>query len=242
MRIVISHLTRMRNGHICVAGIDLTNGQHIRPVAQRPLTLSLTAQHGGPLQLAAVLELQAVRNVGRKPEVEDRAVQLDRITRKSLMPASSFWRVLGRQAESSLGAIFGPDLQRLRNTWVVPAEQGEASLGCLAPQRAGNLWINEHGRVRISIVTDDGNCTLPVTDLRLYRYTPERDYTPNTEAVQTVSQRLRQGGHLLLSVGLSRPFKREDDERAHHWLQVNNIFPEQDPLWDSSYAQHLFTL
>src|SRR6185503_2915035 len=32
MRVVITHLTRMRRGYICAAGLDFATGNHVRPM------------------------------------------------------------------------------------------------------------------------------------------------------------------------------------------------------------------
>ena len=32
MKIVVSHLTRMQRGTVCVAGLDVDSGQHVRPI------------------------------------------------------------------------------------------------------------------------------------------------------------------------------------------------------------------
>lgn len=234
MRLVVSHLTRMTHGHICVAGIDLTSGEHIRPKRRTHLPLDLAGSRGGPFALGAVLDLRRLRNVGRRPEMEDREFSQEHLTVKDPLPPAFFWRVLTRQAETSLLGIFGPELRRERRTWVLATERGFASLGCLAPAEIRRLWITEYGRVRITLVTDEGECTLPVTDLRLYDYTPETDYQVRADVVAWLAEQLRQPGHVLLSVGLSRPFAREHDEDALHWLQVNNIHLEHDPLWAST--------
>jgi hypothetical protein len=36
---------------------------------------------------------------------------------------------------------------------------------------------------------------------------------------------------VILSVGLTRPFRKWGDSEERHWLQVNNIHLEDDPLW-----------
>ena len=79
MRIVISHLTRMTKGRICVAGIDLTSWEHIRPVLHNHLSIDLAATRGGPFALGAVLDLQRVSNRARRPEMEDREFRLDHL-------------------------------------------------------------------------------------------------------------------------------------------------------------------
>lgn len=234
MRIVVSHLTRMTKGRICVAGIDLTTNEHIRPVLRHHLSIDLAANNGGPFALGAVLELRRVRNVGRRPEMEDREFHLEHLRVKTRMPPLSFWRVLARQAETSLAGIFGPDLYRLGRTWVLDEQHGFASLGCLAPNRIVRLWVNQYDRLRVTLVADEGECTLPVTDLRLFDYAANSDFTPNHNRVAWLAAELCRPGNVLLSVGLSRPFMREGDEIGRHWLQVNNIHLERDPLWGPS--------
>ena len=32
MKIVVNHLTRMQLGRICVAGVDMATGKHVRPL------------------------------------------------------------------------------------------------------------------------------------------------------------------------------------------------------------------
>jgi hypothetical protein len=69
---------------------------------------------------------------------------------------------------------------------------------------------------------------LSVNDLRLY----EADHrTPRRDLVSSVQQRLKSGVEAILSVGLTRPWQKRGDTAERHWLQVNNIHLEDDPLW-----------
>jgi len=54
VQIVVNHLTRMRTQRICIAGIDLERGCHVRPVTPKAdlLTRDLLTENGGPLELA----------------------------------------------------------------------------------------------------------------------------------------------------------------------------------------------
>ena len=48
MRIVVNHLTRMRRGYICAAGINLATGEHVRPLPRSgDLRYRDLAAHGG---------------------------------------------------------------------------------------------------------------------------------------------------------------------------------------------------
>ena len=48
MKIVITDLTRMNDGHICVAGIEVESLRRVRPVSGR-LPSRLLRRNGGPL-------------------------------------------------------------------------------------------------------------------------------------------------------------------------------------------------
>ncbi len=67
-----------------------------------------------------------------------------------------------------------------------------------------------------------------VTDLRLFG--PDLT-TPGDRAAADLDRRLRQGISVVLSVGLTRPFASSPDFLPVHWLQVNNIHLEDNPLW-----------
>ena len=57
MKIVISHLTRMQKGCICVAGVDIDSGRHVRPVMRQQMPVDMLAAHGGPFAMGAIVEL-----------------------------------------------------------------------------------------------------------------------------------------------------------------------------------------
>ena len=56
MRIIVNHLTRMQPGYICVAGVDVSSGQHVRPVLRGRLTTDLLTLDGGPFDIASLVE------------------------------------------------------------------------------------------------------------------------------------------------------------------------------------------
>ncbi len=69
---------------------------------------------------------------------------------------------------------------------------------------------------------EDGTFTvdLSVTDIRLC----ETDHkTPKENLIRQVDMRMKGGAPVILSVGLSRPWRQPDDTVERHWLQVNNI-------------------
>ena len=54
--------------------------------------------------------------------------------------------------------------------------------------------------------------------------------------VADLNQRLASGVRALLCVGLSRPFQKDGDSEPRHWLQVNSIHLEDNPVWQAALA------
>ena len=83
---------------------------------------------------------------------------------------------------------------------------------------------------QIRMQFSDGDYVLDcgVTDIRLYR---DDHVTPDTKRVERVAKRLKSATGLILSVGLTRPYASSPDFSPVHWLQVNNIHLQDDPIW-----------
>lgn len=81
---------------------------------------------------------------------------------------------------------------------------------------------------RLGFTADPEGPTLKVTDLRLYAGEPP---VVRDDVVRALRQRMADGAGVILSVGLGRAWQKHDDTAPRHWLQVNNIHLEDDPLW-----------
>ena len=94
MRITVDHLTRMRPGYICVAGVDVSSGEHIRPALRGGLTVDLLARNGGPFDLADLVDLGMVEYCGHAPQTED--CSFDQRAARCLhrIPPGHFWGLL----------------------------------------------------------------------------------------------------------------------------------------------------
>jgi len=234
VKLVINHLTRMQKGFICVAGVDLATGQHVRPLLQSQMRKQMLARHGGPFDMGCVVELGWTKYIGTRPETED--YQFHRSEARSIgdMPAGEFWELLKGLAKAKLGEIFGRDLTpRGRHSYAVDVGKGIASLGCYVTPSRPHLFHQRRdplsrGRVRIEFQSGQYEFELGVTDIRLYR---DDHVTPDPDVLQRVAERLQEGPKVILSVGLTRAYRRTPNEPALHWLQVNNIHFEDDPCW-----------
>jgi len=233
VRIVVNHLTRMAEGFICVAGVDPETRKHVRPVlAGKGVSKTLLDTYGGPYNIGAYVDLGAVSDCGFAPEVEDHQFSPRRATKILDASPARFWAMLQQMSKRNLRAIFGAelDLRQVRGGYscALPKNKGIASLGCLNPTERPKLWIDPFGKVRALVCDGQFNCSVPVTDLRLY----EKDHqTPRRGILDELNKRIFRGIQVILSVGVGQPYQRTGDTVERHWLQVNNFHLLDDPLW-----------
>jgi hypothetical protein len=229
VRILVNHLTRMQPGYFCVAGVEVGTPGHIRPVLRRGrLTTDLLRPNGGPFDVGSVVYLGATTTAGHPPELEDRHFDPARARWLFDDVPDHYWDVLDGVAQESLTEIFGSSLELWDESGTVDVGEGRASLGCLRPEEQPWLYVDHRGTVRMVLDYLIPSVDLSVNDLRLY----EADgRTPRRDLVFSVQKRLKAGVEVILSVGLTRPWQKRGDTAERHWLQVNNIHLEDDPLW-----------
>lgn len=233
MRIAITHLTRMREGHVCVAGIDVDTLRHVRPVLPgRQLGLQELATRGGPFDLATVVELGHVTPAPARPAVEDYRYNPWQAAALVPVPNPAYWDLLNQIARPKLRAIFGAQLRpHGAHGAAVDVGAGIASLGCLAPRVRPRLTVIQRpdGSATLRMWLSDGelNVSVAVTDLRLFQADRE---TPDPSAVARMTALLASGERVLLSVGLTRAFGKPGEPPAH-WLQVNTIHARSTADW-----------
>ncbi|MDA1051467.1 MAG: hypothetical protein O3C40_13445 [Planctomycetota bacterium] len=234
MKIVVNHLTRMQQGFMCVAGIDLQTGRHVRPVLNSQMRTKFLACHGGPFEMGTIVDLGWTKSVGRPPAIEDVLFHRSEVQPVGDMPPDEFWRLLDQTAQPKLVAIFGSGLKpRGRGSYGVEQNQGDTSLGCYRLPNRARLFIqhrggDRRGRIRIEFQFGEYPFDLGVTDVRLYAVD---HVTPQEDLVQQANQRLQTDDEVILSVGLSRPFQSNEGREPIHWLQVNNLHFAAHPGW-----------
>ena len=109
----------------------------------------------------------------------------------------------------------------------MPVGTGERSLGIL---RLSGAKLEErigYNKPEIRLVFGDrdfAKLELNVTDLRLW----ESYKKPKPDRVRRIQGKL---DDCLVAVGLSGAWASKG-QIERHWVQVNNIFPRSDPLWE----------
>ena len=233
MGVVICHLSRMKAPNISIGGFDRNTGRQIRLVLKADEFLpEVLDYNGGSINMAKVIELGTVRDVGRVPEIENREVNPASIKVVSSLSQWEFWGLLLANSRNSLKEIFGDDLRLHGYSRVVEKGKGQASLGFLFPEKISSIAVNQRNKIRIGLDFKGQTLFLSLADLRFYN--PR--LVPLPDVVETVSKRLRSGVKAILSMGLSRAWGKPG-EPEYHWLQVNNIHMEDDPTWQVGYDE-----
>lgn len=237
MNLLVVHLTRMEYPHICAAGFEsITSdrnhfkaGRHIRPVKGR-LTKDLLPK----FQLGAVVDLGPTKHVSQPPETEDYSFEPTSLSISAHVPRQQFWEILESNAKHNLRAIFGSDLQEHGASGVVKPGGGTQSLGELRIKEKPKLYINDFGQLRIQVPDQHfPGLDLSVTDIRFYE-TSNGNWNLKANVAHSIEQQLRSSNvnDIILAVGLTREYK------GFHWMQTNNVYFKDDPLWKGSLSNH----
>ncbi len=234
MRIVVNHLTRMVPGFICVAGISVEINQHIRPVCNRVmLPLRWSSTHGGVFGIGNVVDLGLVRDRSERPEVEDREFREQHLRCLDRLPPTGFWSLLDEHHGTRLQRIFGLELTLVGQSCTTDCGTGQASLGVIVPDHLERLYLGGRGGVRLAFQIGRAHLDLSVSDLRFYAMDDATaTWTVDRNRLESVAYAIETGVPAILSVGLTRAFKRNSADTSRHWLQVNNIHLADDPLGD----------
>ena len=233
MRIVVNHLTRMQPGYICVAGVDLQTGKHVRPVQRGRLSRSRLTRYGGPFDIATLVDLGHVEAVGSPPKVEDYHFNMDEARSYFVAAPHDFWYLLRDIAQRRLADIFGPEMRQHGGTCALPMGRGRASLGCLILSGRPELVVSDTGTLRLHFSDGDFDVRASVTDIRLYEANQK---ALRLAVIDDLQRRMNGGVAVILSVGLGYPWRKPGDTEERHWLQVNSIHLADNPVWQDGQA------
>jgi hypothetical protein len=226
--VVVTDLTRMRDAHICIAGIDLATGQRVRPKLAGVSVPEVVARHyGGTVRLGSVLRFVNPWIVPAVPEIEDVIVPLDELVEQSRMAPGEFSSLVAAGSGRVVDQIEG--LTRGASSMTVPEGSGRGSLAIAPCRPAFRLSVNRRGRVRAQL---DAALNVSATDLRLYD-----GAVPNGAAVSELARRSRDTRRVVLGVGLTRPFSPDGESPPVHWLQLNTVHLLDDPYWEPSVTR-----
>jgi len=234
VEIIVTHLTRMKRGYICAAGLCPADGTHVRPVYERGnLGVNMLARNGGHFALGRRLDLaRAHKAEAPPPHVEDWTIDGHSIRVLAKLPPQQFWALLSARAVPTLQEAFGPELrQRGERAFGTDPGQGAQSLAYVRLWSPPTLHLleREGGKRQIRATLQAGvTADLGVTDKRLY---VGHAHIPNEALVVRLQEALNKSSETIVAVGLGRPYP-PGEANAVNWLQLNNLFPREAPLWE----------
>ncbi|MDT7919405.1 MAG: hypothetical protein RQ868_02295 [Meiothermus sp.] len=235
MKVVVTHLTRMKYPRICVAGLD-DNGRYLRPIVGKAEQITIKLVKSGVLRLGYQIDLgwHKFKEPPQPPEVEDCYFKIANVRVIRQLSPDEFWSYLASSARESVSEIFGNALRPHSTTMAIPANKGVASLGDLWVDRLELVIEEYNGQPKLRgrfIVDEERRLSVAVTDLRFY-IEADGEYRLDIDKVSKVQESLQKTrGRVVLSLGLSRAKAARDGEVPMHWLQINGVHSEEDPLW-----------
>lgn len=223
MKIVVTHLTRMGKGYFCVAGIDVASRVQVRPVLRGQLPNSLREEFGGPFAIGNVVDLGETVPRPTAPETEDCLFDARQARSLGRLAATKFLGVMEATGAESVTDAFGPEMYQEGPAAFFEHREGKRSLAHL---RTGVLREVYQKGDKVRAKLNDGVWTLnlSVTDARLFSL--ENDV--RTSRLAPLEIVVLSGTAVFLSVGVGRAHR---DMENRHLLQVNGIFPVDDPYW-----------
>lgn len=223
-RIVVTDLTRFkRPGKVCVAGIDLSNSECIRPM---PYLDTSRCQELNILP-GAILEGKFTESTNRVgPHQED----YSHSDLNFLGPCTSqeFKNALECGSFNSVEEGFEISLQL--NQKYIPWEHSiSRSIVTIAVSPANTEIVEDDftpGKIRLNFVDQSGRRYqyISITDLGFYNHAIKHH---EMKDLLTLNRWMHTQNEILLRLGLSRRFQSQDG-RDGYWLQTNGIYTFPD--------------
>ncbi len=237
-QLVITDVTRMQEGRVCIAGYD-PNGECVRPVLPAPgiHERSLYAR-GSPIIFPfALVEFDLQKRISEPPHTEDWRYDPKSVRFIRKLDEKQRREILDETLYRDPSAIFeAPIFSDIGH--YVKAGQGIRSLGTIRPQRMLNA-VSEQSegkwRYRFEFVDESKNLyKLTVTDLS-WRYYNDSErsvgHTPE-ETSSKLTEKLR-SSEVYLRIGLARGW---DKFPGLCFVQITGVYTFPDFLGDRTFA------
>jgi hypothetical protein len=231
-KIVVEQITRTKSGRVSVAGIDLANQKHLRPVLPYGMSQVVLQSNGGPFDIGNVVDLGESMPDPQKPKVEDHLFQISQTTKMRQADANGFWDLLASVSRRDLASIFGDELVVTSETEkaFLPAFAGRASLGCLIPLTSPECFVDTWGKLRIAFLTRlrgrEVRLRLALSDIRFFN----DDNAPYEDVVDYINARMNIE-YVILGLGVALSQNASPFYPHTHWLTVNSVHLSGNPLW-----------
>jgi hypothetical protein len=230
-RLVITDLTRMQQGHVCICGYDKEHAC-IRPILLHGIPETALVKDGKPIIFPfALVEFDFLSPRPEAPHTEDyfyissSPVFIQRVTHPEKVLDWSVFETVVDIFEQPVLTDFG---------FSVMDCQGPRSVGTIRPKSIHKISYDqsiERGAwdFRLNFYDQsDGYFRLKITDLTWHYYTNSlKNQFPDPNGLAQEMSRMLHGKDVYLRIGLARGWKEHPDRC---FLQVNGIYTFPDYL------------
>ena len=237
--LVITDVTRMQEGRVCIAGYD-AEGRCIRPVLPPPgiHERTLYAQ-GRPIVFPfAVVEYELTRPLPRPPHTEDHEYDPRSVRFIKRLESDDRRETLEKTLFKSIAAIFEEPIFADVGHYVMDG-RGPRSLGTIRPQRVARV-IHEpapDGKWQYRLRFSDSEGTtyrLTVTDLAWrYYHDRQRESGHKPGEISSVLTAALKSSEVYLRIGLARGWDKFPDRC---FLQITGVYTFPDYLGGRTFA------
>ncbi len=237
--IVITEVTRMQEGRVCIAGYD-QQGNCIRPVLPPPGIHETSLYSNSQLIIfpSAKLEFEFIQPVPQPPHTEDVRYDPAYVRFIERQPEDRWHKMLDRTLSQSVSAIFEQPLLTDPGHYVLDG-QGPRSLGTLKPRRImqviHELSPDDKWQYRLRFEDSDGAAyRLTVTDLAWRYYCDHRRNQGATpQQIATALLHTLQTREVYLRIGLARGWQKFP---GRCYVQLTGIHTFPDYLEGRTFA------
>lgn len=237
--IVITDLTRMQDGRVCVAGYDRHNQQCIRPILPPPgISESSLYVDGRPIVFPfAVVQYGLIHSNPKPPHTEDFRYDPQIVKFVESKTEAQRREVLEWSLFESVGKIFEQPIHTDPGHYVIDG-QGPRSLGTVHPsqmfQATYELKADNKWDYRLRFSDGESAYRLKITDLA-WRYFCDSQQRQG-KSPQSIAAELThtlQASQVYLRIGLARGWAKFPDRC---YLQITGIYTFPDYLMGKNFA------
>lgn len=237
--LVITDLTRMQEGRVCVAGYD-HQGRCIRPVLPPPgIHERALYSHGRPIIFPfAVVEYDLLQPTPQPPHTEDYYYDPLSVRFTRQVKAEARQEILTRTLFPSVKAIFQVPIYSDVG-YYVKAGEGPRSLGTIQPRQVvttlHDLSPDGKWQYRLAFIDGEGESfRLTVTDLAWrYYHDGQRSQGRQPQEISAGVTAALQASQVYLRIGLARGW---DKFPGRCFIQITGVYTFPDYLEGRTFA------
>jgi len=237
--IVITDVTRMQEGRVCIAGYD-QHGQCVRPVLPPPGIHESTLYSASKAIIfpSAKVEFEFTQSTPQPPHTEDVRYDPAYIKFIERLPEERWQRMLEATLSNNVSAIFEQPVLTDPGHYVMDG-RGPRSLGTIRPMQIVQVIheLSPEGKWQYRLRFVDGEqiaYRLTITDLawRYYCDSQRKEGRDPTEIAKSLARSL-QASHVYLRIGLARGWTKFPDRC---YIQITGIHTFPDYLDGRTFA------